>query len=236
MDTLKASEMKDASGNILSLGTSELFMNHLSDKKNFAHVILEQINSGIYEEYKKFMNNESVILDLGGNIGLFSIYFSPIVKKVISVEPTPKHLDVYKELLNNLNIKNIELVEGAVSSTQEKIRFLLHSHNTTMNSIVRHKNYNSSMIEVDGYTISNIIKDHEKIDFCKIDIEGYENVLIHDKTFEQCAEKIKNVFVEVHDFDGLSYNHHCKKILESLNNYGYVAEQISFDTIKGTRK
>ena len=226
--------LRDASGKNINLGTSQSFVNHHSDRRNFAHIILNQINAGIYEDYVKLLTPESVILDLGGNVGLFSLFFASVAKKIISVEPTPSHLIVYKDLLEKNNINNIELVEAAIATTDGKVNFMVDQNNTTTNSLIDHGAFsNPTSIEVEGKTLSTILANVEKVDFCKMDIEGFENFLLWDKSFVEGSQKIKNIFVEFHP----THNEYIlRKGAEALEKCGFKTQILNFETVKGTRE
>jgi FkbM family methyltransferase len=225
--------LRDAVGKNINLGVSELFIEHLSDRRNFAQVILDQINEGMYDDYKDLLTSDSIILDLGGNIGLFSIFFAPFVKKIISVEPTPSHLEVFKDLIRKLNIDNIELIEAAISVSDEKVKFMVDTNNTTTNSLVDHGCfYSPKSIEVQGKTLLTILSEVESVAFCKMDIEGFENFLIWDKSFVEGSQKIKNIFIEFHPNNNKRI---LKKGAEALKKCGFETEIINFETVKGIR-
>ena len=129
---------------------------------------------------RKYIKENSIVLDIGANIGIHSIYFSQIAKKglVLAFEPAS---EPYSLMLANIkDIDNILPVNLAVSNSDQIADFYI----TTDNAY-------SSLKDTKRKTIKNIKRiiccklddfllrlnlDH--IDFVKIDAEGFEhNVL-----------------------------------------------------------
>ena len=139
----------------------------------------------------------TVVLDIGANVGLFSIFASPIAKKIYAIEPTPSHFALMKELISTTGITNIDPYQLGVHTENGSIDFNIHDMNSTMNSFITHKTFPHSgrTIKVKTKTLSSLI-DHlkcESIDFVKMDIEGYEVDLICHPSFEHVKDKIKRL-------------------------------------------
>lgn len=223
--------LKTCDEKIVGLEKNLKFIDHYNNFNNYTQVILQQINDGLYKPFLSKINSDSVVLDLGGNIGLFSIYLSPTVKKIISIEPTPSHLGIFKELVENLNVKNVEIVPCAIHTANEMVKFNLCSFNTTMNSIYKIQE-NQEFLEVQGVTLEEVLKDYDKIDFCKMDIEGYENILLKDpNTVKTISQKIKNIFIEFHNaYDGQDLPNHLLSGITTLQPY-FFCQIVSHDSL-----
>jgi FkbM family methyltransferase len=158
------------------------------------HHILRQINEermfqpilGAAEDY--------VILDLGANIGLFSLYAKDSASKVIAVEPTPNTFKMLQKL--TAGCPNIELLQGAASSADGSVTFYVND-NPTINSLV---NEVGDKVTVDAYTIKSIMSKFnlEYIDFVKCDIEGGEMFAITNDTIAAVADRVGFWAVELH--------------------------------------
>lgn len=229
--------LKQANNKLIDLSKSTKFVEHYNSQSSFANIVLKQINNGIYNDFVKDLNKESLLLDLGGNIGLFSMFFSPIVKKIISVEPTPSHLEVFNELLSVTNISNIDIINGAVCVSNQDITFNIGSSNTTMNSIVKHDLEHKLAITVKGYTLEHILENIPVIDFCKMDIEGYENILLsNEDTINTISSKINKIFVEFHCFDNNTYEFHIQNAMNAFAKINFDCFLLSHDSILAVKK
>ena len=158
------------------------------------HHILRQLNEERMFQ-PLFENAEDyVILDLGANIGLFSLYAKDVAKKIIAVEPTPKTFSMLQKL--TAEESNIELLQGAAGQSDGTMTFYVND-NPTINSLV---NDVGEKVTVDTYTINSIMSKFnlDYIDFVKCDIEGGEVIALTDETIGAVADKVGFWAVEVH--------------------------------------
>ena len=135
-------ELLNISGETHLMSASENFVNHYESTSSCAINIMEQINNriGLYGVLQQSINKKlSSVIDLGANVGMFSIFISPLAEKVFSVEPTPNHISLMRELIEMLGIKNIKPCECAISTQDGISEFQIHSRNSTMNSFLGHK-------------------------------------------------------------------------------------------------
>lgn len=124
---------------------------------------------------KNYIKKDYTVLDIGANIGFYANIISEIIGekgKVICFEPDTKN---FKYLEESTKIKNnIIIYNKAVSSKSEKIKIY-----TSKNLNVDHRTYKpddyDQEIEIDAVSIDDFLfESFNKIDFIKIDIQGYE--------------------------------------------------------------
>jgi FkbM family methyltransferase len=173
-------------------------ISHWNNSASCADIVLNQINQDrLYDPI--FENEESLtILDIGGNIGLFSLYVQDRAKVIYSVEPTPDHFTILEEL--TANYPNIKRLPYALHNEDTTVDFYIHEGNTTMNSTV---NKYGRKIEVPTRTLASLFAELglDHVDFIKCDIEGSEMAAITDETVGAVADKVDCWFVEVHATD-----------------------------------
>lgn len=155
------------------------------------------VYTGDYESFLKKVFKDHIkvgdkILDVGANIGFHSLYFSELVGvkgSVISFEPVPVN---FKKLTYNIELngfKNITPKNIALGNKNEQLSISADEESNNPGS------YN--LFNQDGNVLINcfigdeIIED-QKIDFIKIDVEGYENFVIDGliKTINRDRPKI----------------------------------------------
>ena len=214
----------DISGKTLDLSISEKFLEIYQDPKACVQIIIDEMNSE--EIYKSIFDNDKNdlrILDIGGNIGLFALFVYPKAAKIVSVEPTPYHIEIYKDMINKLGYDKISIVEGAAADEKGKMSFFINVTNPTMNSLnfVNEMGYDKQ-IEVNTYSMLDLIEiaGYDEVDFVKLDIEGGEERVLYSDSFKKAAKKIKSIYVEVHQ--GLGSN---------LRNVLYRLDEVGFDEI-----
>lgn len=128
---------------------------------------------------KKILRPDNVFLDVGANIGYFSLLvanYSPTIK-VISFEPVSELFQKLNENISINSIKNITTVNTAVGDTNEEIEmFISANDNLGMSSFQQPENYSGKKEKVKVVTIDDwfITSGLTKIDLVKLDIEGSE--------------------------------------------------------------
>jgi len=138
--------------------------------------------NGIYEEFetelvKKEIRRGDVVLDIGANIGYYTLLFAKLVGengKVIAFEPDPTNFALLKRNVEINGYKNVVLVQKAVSNKSGKLKLYLSEDNKG-----DHRIYNShdnrKFVEIEGIKLDDYFKDeNRKINFVKMDIQGAE--------------------------------------------------------------
>jgi len=130
---------------------------------------------------KQIIKPGDVVLDIGANIGYFTLIFAKLVEnsgKVFSFEPESKNFKILKKNIEVNGYSNVVLEQKIVSNNDGQTTLYI-SDKAGSHRIHQPDNYVESIdidcISLDNYAQRNSIK---KIDFIKIDVEGAEfNVL-----------------------------------------------------------
>ncbi len=133
------------------------------------------------EFVKKIIKKNDIVLDIGANIGYYTLIFAKLVGnsgKVFSFEPESKNFKILKKNVEINGYNNVILEQKIVSNTNG-ISTLYISEKAGSHRIYKSDNFVESLeiksISMDSYIEKNNLK---KINFIKIDVEGAElNVL-----------------------------------------------------------
>ena len=125
---------------------------------------------------EKCLNHKTTFIDVGANIGYFSIFAEKIYNsKVIAIEPSLREISRFKENMELNNCKNI-VTHTCACGSEEKTSFLNLSNfeNPSMNYISSSRTTDSVIVKVK--TIDSLLHSTNLTDItlCKIDVEGYE--------------------------------------------------------------
>lgn len=149
------------------------------------------VNNGKWEKSSfdymdKYLNKDSVVIDIGAWIAPLSLYAATIAKKVYSIEPDPI---AYKEFLININA-NSDLKDKifhysiCISNKNKEVSLWNnHAFGNSGSSIINNTDLISNTTQkhaVKAITLCNFMEQNkiDKCDYLKIDIEGEEiNVL-----------------------------------------------------------
>lgn len=223
---------KDISGQTIDLSSSRKFVQHAYAQHSCVGAIVEQFDNDFY--YFLRGQEELNIIDLGANVGLFSLYVSPVAEKVFAVEPTPSHFALLSELIQLTGRENIEPHQLAIGIADGEADFNIHEGNSTMNSFVKHRTnpHSDTSVKVKTQTLDSFIDslDVGNIGFVKMDIEGFENEVIFEPSFEEAVTKIDALYVEVHDFDEAGkMEQNFERIKDKFKSWGKTVDKLQFD-------
>lgn len=115
--------------------------------------------------WERCLNNGDLFLDIGANIGSYSILAASLGAKVIAVEPATDTVELPKDNIR-LNNMSIEVINSAVGSKSGKMSF-----STNLDTVNRYDPDGTTLVDVT--TLDEIIGDRI-VSGMKIDIEGYE--------------------------------------------------------------
>jgi FkbM family methyltransferase len=149
--------------------------------------------------YDKFfeVNEGDVVVDIGGNLGLFSYYsICKGAKHVYCFEPSPQ---CYNCIIENFNISNLTVEEAAVGAKDGEVIFNIDPE-SSINSSMFNSNKNSQTITCKSININNYIKINNinKIDYLKIDCEGAEYEIIESLDEQYLTNNIDKICLEYH--------------------------------------
>lgn len=158
----------------LSIKLGDLLYRHVFPVYNILYPLFKRRqDKKEIELLKKYIREGDVVLDIGANIGFYTKILSALAGdtgKVYAFEPDRTNFSHLKK--NTARLKNVELHNKAVSDTSGTITLY---HSDLLN--VDHKTYptkdHTGTTEIPCVALDDIIPD-KKVDFIKIDIQGYE--------------------------------------------------------------
>lgn len=154
----------------VAIPKNDWMLDYVSDNASYEPYVMEH--------FIKSIRKTSVVLDVGANIGLYSVVASKFAKSVISVEASHDNAKfiIYNCALNN--ITNVEVIPLAASDvvgvkTFQKTK---DSNKVLSRSGIDEKVYNS--FDITAGIPLDLMVGKKKVDVIKIDIEGHEYLAI----------------------------------------------------------
>jgi len=178
------------------------------------------------EFFKKLITKGMNIIDIGANIGYFSILFSKLTGdsgKVFSFEPEPNNFQFLLKNIQANNSSNIIPFNKAVSNYDGKINLFLSRSNIGDHRMI---NFNSdrevrNRIEIESVKLDTAIPKDQKIDLIKMDIQGSEMKAI-DGMKRILGENNKMVLVtEFWPYAIKQSGYEPEDFFNVLNTYGF---------------
>jgi len=155
---------------------------------------------GEYKRKNFEINDDDVIIDVGGHIGLFSLYASQFCKNgpIFTFEPMVENFDLLSENIKLNNLDNIKIFNSAVSNSNSSVKLYLNQDDAGHSMFSK----SSKSVTVNSISLQQIFDNNhiEHCDFLKLDCEGSEYEIIKNLPAPY-FKKIKKMVIEYHMAD-----------------------------------
>jgi len=176
----------------------------------------------------KELKKDMVCLDVGGNIGYYTLFESNIVGengKVIAIEPSPPNFQHLKKNLEIQNTKNVDAYNFAAGDKDGDINFLIYKESNGSFTIPDGETTDlpGEIIKVQAKRLDTFLDELKinRVDFVRMDVEGYESHIIEG--MKKTMELFKPMFqIEVHA--SLLGKDGTKNFLKTFQEYGYESK------------
>ena len=167
-------------------------------------------------EYKKLNLSGQVCLDIGAHVGIWTKRLATDFNEVIAFEPLTKHIECHKK--NTEECDNVTLHEVALSDESITTEMTTRKFNSGMSSLLTTRKFK------DGYKLTVETKtldsfDFPKIDFIKMDVEGYEEKVIAGG-MNTILKHLPKIYMEI-------WPKNLNSMTELMNGMGYSVNQVS---------
>lgn len=171
------------------------------DSKSDAVVVREIWCENVYEVFDGDLTDTGIVVDIGANIGAFTLYAAALgAKKVIAVEPEPHNVEMLVKNVgaNRHNVPNCEFIFDERAVVGKHTYQPLHAYMTNEHGDSKllvdgeaRSSERTDLQQVQYTTLDDLFKEHglEYIDVLKIDIEGLEGDVIlgaQERTLKLC--------------------------------------------------
>ena len=168
-------------------------------------------------------NKKKVLVDIGANIGSITLPLAQLFHSstIVSVEPTKY---AYSKLKKNLNLnpnikKRVKLHNIFISNKKKKINYV-HSSWKFSSKLNKHKIHRGILKETSNKTqsLSELLKRlKKKIDFIKIDVDGYEMEVL--KSGQKIIKKYKPlIYFEFAPYLYKEFGYTSKNLIDFITN------------------
>jgi FkbM family methyltransferase len=161
---------------------------------------------------KDFIDENSIIVDLGGNKGEFSKFIvDEFMATAYVIEPIP---ELFNQIPEHPKIKKFQY---CISQEKDVEISILENQCAT----IYDKNFNKKII-CKGITLEDFLKENniKKVDLLKVDIEGAE-IEMFENLSEEILKNINQITVEFHDFLWPELKPKVELIKNKIKNLGF---------------
>lgn len=161
--------------------------------------IQKEMESDIYRA-KKYLKDNSVVIDVGANVGYFSLFvlrnFESL--KVVAIEPHPRNFKLMKENLRDFTLDMHQVALNGDSGTI--MLFDFGEESSACHSIYNLGRKDAKPIEVKSITLEELLRrsNISNIDFLKLDCQGAEYNIFFTMN-RSIQQQINYIAMEVHN-------------------------------------
>lgn len=170
---------------------------HNQDKGLATHLLAFGFREPIhFRYYYNFISRNDVVLDIGANIGLFTL-LSENAKKIISIEPQTDLIPILRKNIKENNLlQKVKIINKAVGKSNSEL-ILLIAESMNLSRIVTKEFYNENpqlkYNIIDTYSLPQLTE-RFKINSVRLDVEGYEFEILYN----QIPKSIEKIDIELH--------------------------------------
>ncbi len=167
---------------VIEVQGSKMYVNPDKLPASYQKTFQSYMVSGVWEElttdiFKKVVKAGDIIVDMGANIGYFTLLAARLTGKdgkVYAFEPEPHNFALLSRNIELNGYDNVVAMQKAVSDKNGKIKLFVNKNDTGAHSLYQPENAGES-IEIEAVTMDDFFKDKNRhVDVIKMDIEGAE--------------------------------------------------------------
>jgi FkbM family methyltransferase len=180
--------------NIMEIQGSKMLINIRDKDPAMRRTFQAYAAKGIHEEvttnlFKKIVKRGDVVVDLGANIGYFTLLAARLVGKegrVFALEPEPKNFGYLTKNIALNNYKNVSTFQKAASDKNGKTELFICSYDTGHHTINQYQGITAysrgreaekKAIQIGTVALDSFLAG-QKVNVMKIDVEGAELLAI----------------------------------------------------------
>jgi FkbM family methyltransferase len=169
------------------------------------------------------------VIDVGANIGLNAIYAAHRVGtggRVLAIEPDPSNFSRIRENIGDCVMPQLHLIEAACGAVDNQFIFVHQNSVDTSRSFVTNSALEKDSekgTKVGTVTVDRLADEYslERIDYLKIDVEGFEAEVLLGSLQSLSAKKIGVLHVELDQILLGRCDSSTSKIVDLILSFGY---------------
>ena len=169
------------------------------------------------------LTKQDIVFDVGTNIGTIANWLANRTKHVHGFEPHPENIEMTRDQVKLRKTKNITLSQLALSKEPGTLQLHVksfHGHHSLGDTAA---SPTVEKIDVEVDTVDRYCSTHgiDRIDFLKIDVEGFEDDVLQGATSMLKDHRIGFALFELRHSILASVDKHAKDIFTPLIENGY---------------
>ncbi len=164
------------------------------------------------------------VVDLGGNVGIFSSRVAPHADRIITCEPVPENFERLRKNIGDYD--NIECLPVAVTDRNGTMNIFLPVEEGASGVFSAHREGNENRLSeesivVDSVSFADLLdrRDVDEVDLLKVDVEGGEYDILYPAA--DLLPRIRRIHGEYHDVRADDSRTRIDNFAQFLRDSGY---------------
>ncbi len=183
-------------------------------------------NEKDFFQFLKLIPENSIVLDIGANIGIMTVHLAREIKNVnvFSFEPMPNNIEAFKRIIKHFKLENVKLFEIALGNTEGEVEMVMPVISNVRMQGLSHVVHESIPENNKGVRVKvplvmldkmpELLNAKQRIGGIKIDVENFEFFVL-DGAKKLIAAHKPIVYAELWD------NENREKCFTLFNNLSY---------------
>lgn len=162
--------MPETCARVISLGGYAYKILALGGDDEYLPEVQDGYGADLLAFASALLTENSVVVDIGANIGLTSLLLARLAGTVVAVEPAPNIFSLLKQNITDNRVSNVIALNYAIGASNSNVRFREHS------AFGHVSDGPLANANVEMRTVDNLVADLglSNVSLIKIDVEGYE--------------------------------------------------------------
>jgi FkbM family methyltransferase len=188
----------------------------------FYAIYKQHFEAGPIDRLREFVPTGSLVIDVGANVGFFSLRFAKWVGeagKVISIEPEDRNYDSLISALKREGLLNrVDTLKAVAAAEAGTVLLEINPLHPADHKLSR----DGSGLAVAAVTLDDVVQEKNRLSpaLVKIDVQGAEMLVIKGASY---ILKIAgpSLFIELHEEGLRKFGTSVSAILDHLSEFGY---------------
>ncbi len=201
----------------------------------FGDFFYNRRSSKLTEEEEFFMSldlENKTILEVGAFIGIYTLFFSKVAKKVIAIEPNPISFRFLKLNMLINRRKNVIPLNIGIGSSEEILDFYVSYTSPARSTFVDRKKRLEKLgiykkVKIPVSSVDSLMEklNERQLDFVKIDVEGFEYDVLQG--MKRTLIKFKPIiYLEIHGLDEQEAKRNFKLVESFASKFNYTMQSV----------
>jgi FkbM family methyltransferase len=175
LGSMRRGSIMSSQKKVLNIEGDDFYFLGISDIDIYFQNIGNDVEDAFVDLCRRVLSADSIVIDVGSNIGITTTIMSRFVSNghVISIEPNPEVFNILELNIKQNEIRNVTPLQIALTDSKGHVAF---NPDSAFGHLLHQDNQNFGSISVEATTLDLLVEslNLQKVDFIKIDVEGFE--------------------------------------------------------------